>query len=332
MNVHSDKIGFLFASQGTQWPGMARDLLADNAVFRELIARCDASIRRHDDWSLLDELTAPPNGDRLHRDPRMVQPALTSLQIGLVDVLEASGLRPAAVGSLSMGEAAGAYTAGLIDLDGAIDLAWSTARLAEIDLRPGLMAFVRATWSECSALIVDVADRVAVAVELGSSLTVISGEEAAVRGVMAKASAMGIGCGPLPLVQAYHSPDVATLEDGFKARLSNLASRTGSIDSYSSVTGRVEDEITIEHCWRICSQPALFYTLALAMIRDGYRRFVEIGPHPMLAQTVEEAAAHLGVGVEVEAVLHRNSRATESLADLMTWVSHESRRGFAIVE
>ena len=187
-----------------------------------------------------------------------------------------------------MGEAAGAYSAGIFDLDDAIDVACSVARLAETKLPPGLMAILSATWADCTALIADVRDRVAVAVELGHRRTVISGEEAAVWKVLSMASSLGVACTPLPLTQAYHSPDVASLGHGFMERLSDLQPRRGRIDSYSSVTGSIQRDVTVEHCWRICSEPARFYPLALAMIRDGYGRFIEIGPHPMLAQTIRK--------------------------------------------
>lgn len=315
MTVREGVTAFVFAAQGTQWPGMGRDLMADDATFRGVISRCDESIRRHFDWSLCGELDSAPADCRLHDDPHRIQPALTSLQIALTETLISRGVSPAGVGSLSMGEAAGAYAAGMLSLDDAIDIACSTAKLSDTKLRRGLMAFLRATWTDCAALIAEVADRVAVAVELGQQLTVISGEWSAVRGVLSKAAAMGIASGDLPLAQAYHSPDVAGLGREFIERLSGLRSRRGTIDMYSSVSGSVQREATAAHCWRICSEPARFYTLALAMIRDGYRRFVEIGPHPMLAQTIHEAAARLGETVEVHPAMRRGAGARECLAN-----------------
>jgi len=144
------------------------------------------------------------------------------------------------------------------------------------------MAFVRETWAECASLIAGAADRVALAVELGPRLTVISGEASAVRETMLAAVARGIGCGPLPLAQAYHTADVRGLGEAFVERLSGLRSRRSAIPYYSKRDRRLQTEISARHYWRICSEPSLFYTLARSMVRDGYRRFVEIGPHPML--------------------------------------------------
>ena len=244
-----------------------------------------------------------------------MQPALTSLQIALTDTLVDRGLPPDAVGSLSMGEAAGAYTAGMIGLDDAIDIACSTAKLAETTLRSGLMAFLAASWSDCTALIAGESDRAAVAVELGRQLTVISGEQQAIRDILERASARGIAGGPLPLAQAYHSPDVASLGAGFIERLSGLRSRRATIPSYSSVTGSMQPVMTAAHSWQICSAPSRFYTLALTMIADGWTRFVEITPHPMLTQSVREAAMQLGLTVDVHPVMQRGASANDCLAE-----------------
>ena len=308
---------FLYASQGTQWSQMGRDLLEEDATFRRVMSLCDKSIRRHFDWSLCQELTAAPDQYRLHSDPRMVQPAVTALQIALTEVLAERGVSPACVGSLSMGEAAGAYCAGMLDLDDTIDVACSVARLSETKLRAGLMAVLSATWEDSTRLIADGQDQVAVAVELGRRRTVISGEETTVRRVLAKAAALGIKCAPLPLAQAYHSPDVASLRQGFIEHLSRIRSRDGTIDSYSSVTGSIQRRIAVEHWWRICSEPACFYTLALAVIRDGHRRFIEIGPDPMLTQTIREAAVELGTTVEIHALIQRGTKASVRLANVV---------------
>jgi len=320
-----DGIAFLFSAQGTQWPGMGRDLISDDATFRSVISRCDESIRRHCDWSLSHELAAGDDSCRLH-DPGLAQPALTALQIALTETLVDRGLSPDAAGSLSMGEAAGAYAAGMLSLEDAIDIACSTAKLAETTLRPGLMAFLGASWPDCTALIAGESDRAAVAVELGRQLTVISGEEQAIRDILERASARGIACGPLPLAQAYHSPDVASLGAGFIERLSGLPSRRGTIPSYSSVTGSMQPVMTAAHCWHICSAPSRFYTLALAMIADGWTRFIEITPHPMLTQSVLEAAMQLGRTVDVHPVMRRGASASDCLAEAVRRFRDAPRR------
>jgi len=302
-----DGLVFVFGAQGTQWPGMGQDLLESEPAFQAAVEQCDAEVRRRGGWSLSAELRTPPAAYRAHRDYRFVQPALTSLQIGLVRVLEERGVRAAGVAALSMGEAAGAWCAGILDLPEAVQVALCTAGLAETHLPPGLMAFVRADWDAAGELVRPVEDRVARAVELGTALTVISGEEEAVETVLASAARAGVGIGRLPLAQAYHSPSVEALRRSFVGCLAGLRPRADRVPLYSSATGGAHSghESSPEHWWRICSAPSRFLSLARAMLRDGFRRFIEIGPHPMLADSIRDAAAGMGAAVRVEAVLDR---------------------------
>ena len=53
------KACFCLPGAGGQWLGMGQRLLEQEAVFREVIERCDQAMRPYGDWSLLAEL-APP--------------------------------------------------------------------------------------------------------------------------------------------------------------------------------------------------------------------------------------------------------------------------------
>src|SRR5437868_6269161 len=52
------RLAFVCSGQGPQWWAMGRQLLREEPVFRTVIERCDAVVRRLGDWSLLGELTA----------------------------------------------------------------------------------------------------------------------------------------------------------------------------------------------------------------------------------------------------------------------------------
>ena len=56
VSSHRRKLVFVFPGQGSQWWGMGRELLEREAVFREVVERCDRAMRRYCDWSLLAEL------------------------------------------------------------------------------------------------------------------------------------------------------------------------------------------------------------------------------------------------------------------------------------
>jgi acyl transferase domain-containing protein len=48
------KVAFVFSGQGAQWPGMGRDLLAADPIFRDAVAAFDCALARHAGWSVAD--------------------------------------------------------------------------------------------------------------------------------------------------------------------------------------------------------------------------------------------------------------------------------------
>ncbi|XP_014554673.1 hypothetical protein COCVIDRAFT_39421 [Bipolaris victoriae FI3] len=118
----------VFTGQGAQWPGMGQELLQRSPVFRATIEECEAILQslpagEAPSWSLIGELTADASTSRLG-EAAIAQPLCTAVQLGLCDLLFASGVRfDAAVGH-SSGEIAAAYASGIINRTGAMQIAY----------------------------------------------------------------------------------------------------------------------------------------------------------------------------------------------------------------
>jgi acyl transferase domain-containing protein len=84
---------FMFAGQGTQWVGMGRQLFEQEPVFRALIEECDALLRQHVQWSLLEELQVDEKHSRLH-ETGVAQPALFAIQVALAALWRSWGILP----------------------------------------------------------------------------------------------------------------------------------------------------------------------------------------------------------------------------------------------
>jgi len=50
------KIAFVFSGIGCQWKGMGRELLESEAVFRDVIRKCDQILAQYAGWSIEDEI------------------------------------------------------------------------------------------------------------------------------------------------------------------------------------------------------------------------------------------------------------------------------------
>src|SRR5262249_44388034 len=112
----SGRAVFVFPGQGTQWIGMAVELLASAPVFAERIAACERALAPHVDWSLLEVLRDAPDAPPLDRVD-VVQPVLFSVMVSLAELWRSYGVEPAAVVGHSQGGSAAACRAGGLALE-----------------------------------------------------------------------------------------------------------------------------------------------------------------------------------------------------------------------
>ena len=116
----------VFTGQGAQWASMGRGLILSSPLFRQSIERCEATLARLPDapsWSLRDELMADEANSRLS-EAALSQPLCTALQIAMVDLLRAAGIKLNAVVGHSSGEIAAVYATGIITATAAIQIAY----------------------------------------------------------------------------------------------------------------------------------------------------------------------------------------------------------------
>ncbi|MEU3909557.1 type I polyketide synthase, partial [Streptomyces goshikiensis] len=112
------KTAFVFPGQGSQWLGMAAELLESSPVFAARVDECAKALEPFTDWSLVDVLRGVDGAPSLDRVD-VVQPALFAVMVSLAEVWRAAGVRPGAVIGHSQGEIAAACVAGILSLDDA---------------------------------------------------------------------------------------------------------------------------------------------------------------------------------------------------------------------
>ncbi|WP_432040728.1 acyltransferase domain-containing protein, partial [Streptomyces cucumeris] len=109
---------FVFPGQGSQWLGMAAELLDSSAVFAGRIGECAAALAPFVDWSLTDVLR-DVEGESWLEEVDVVQPVLWAVMVSLAEVWRSLGVVPAAVIGHSQGEIAAAAVAGGLSLQDA---------------------------------------------------------------------------------------------------------------------------------------------------------------------------------------------------------------------
>ncbi|KAL7947129.1 ketoacyl-synt domain-containing protein [Trichoderma barbatum] len=101
----------VFTGQGAQWPAMGRELIKNSSLFRKYIQECEAELLKDDDSSRISEAA-------------ISQPLCSAVQLALVKLLEVAGIKFDAVVGHSSGEIAATFAAGIITLEGVMQIAY----------------------------------------------------------------------------------------------------------------------------------------------------------------------------------------------------------------
>ena len=307
------RLVLVFPGQGTQWPGMARDLLQTSPVFAARIGECADALAPYADWDLHDILTASPGspdrpGGPDLDSPAVIQPVLWAVMTALADLWRHHGIEPAAVAGHSQGEIAAAVTAGAITLDEGAALV--TARSAAIAALapPGAMASLALGQDQTTALISGYNSQLAIAAINSPAHTVVSGHPDAVVDLLARCATDGITARKLPVSYASHHPSLDTIRGQLIAALPPLSPRPAQIPFYSAVTGALADTTTLDAAYWFDNlrQPVRFHQVITAALAAGNRLFLEASPHPVLTPAITAAIDTTQVPAAATGTLRRN--------------------------
>ena len=131
---------FVFSGHGSQWTGMARDLLESSPPFASRIEECTEALTPYLGWSPLDVLRGRPRARKLERVD-VVAPTLFAVGVSLAELWRSQGIEPAAVLGHSSGEIAAAHFAGALSLDDAARVVAMRSRaLARLSGAGGVVA------------------------------------------------------------------------------------------------------------------------------------------------------------------------------------------------
>ncbi|MBI0314947.1 type I polyketide synthase, partial [Streptomyces javensis] len=133
----SGDVVFVFPGQGSQWVGMALELVEFSPVFAGRLGECADALAPFVEWSLWDVLGDEVALGRVD----VVQPVLWAVMVSLAELWRSFGVVPSAVVGHSQGEIAAACVAGGLSLeDGARVVALRSRALLALSGRGGMVS------------------------------------------------------------------------------------------------------------------------------------------------------------------------------------------------
>ncbi|OIW26979.1 ketoacyl-synt-domain-containing protein [Coniochaeta ligniaria NRRL 30616] len=330
--AHSPRIAFVFTGQGAQWHAMGRELLNSHPIFASSIKRADSHLLAIGaDFSVLEELTRNEK-ESLVGHAHISQPICTAVQVALVDLLSAWGIKPCAVTGHSSGEIGAAYASGALTLESAMSAAYFRGQVI-IELRKnnpdlrGAMLAVGAGAPECKSLFKALKHplEAVAACENSPDSTTISGDAEAIDQLAALLEKKSIFNRKLFVDVAYHSPHMKLIAESYYEAIAGiqLQETQSNVEFFSAVRGRkvTTDELGPQYWVDNLTQPVRFSTALEALWTESEPDIlVEVGPHAALKgpimQTFKKLCVPAAKFPTYLPTLVRGRDATETCLDL----------------
>jgi thioester reductase-like protein len=310
------KLVYVFPGQGGQWWGMARELLETEPVFKAAVERCDDLAMPVSGWSLVEELKKGEKESRVN-ETEYLQPMLFSVQFALCEMWRSLGVEPDAVVGHSMGEVAAACAAGKLELDEALRIIVNRGRIMKAAAGRGAMAAVELSLEDAQKVADEYPGRLSVAANNAPGLSVLAGDPAAIARVSETMALKGIFCRELRVEVAGHSPDMEPLKAALAAAAGEIPRRSPRVHIVSTVTGVPADALDFDAAYwaQNLREPVRFRNALEVLLAQGYRTFLEIGPHPVLQNAIAQIATAAGVEAHAHYTLKRDRAARSTILD-----------------
>jgi amino acid adenylation domain-containing protein len=315
------RFAFVFCGQGSQWCGMGQRLLSSNLVFRRVIEACDREFRQYGEWSLIDELVRDPSTTRIHQTA-ITQPSLFAIQVALSAVWSHAGIKPSLVVGHSVGEIAAAYVSGALSWEDACRVAYFRGRTMDRADSRGAMLAVGLSSTEVHSWISNLNGHVSIAAVNGPQSITLSGEASHIVDIEHRLQAASIFCKRLAVEYAFHSSQMDPVRFQLLEALRDIRPNTTRCPFVSTVTGDLVpgSQLDANYWWRNVRETVRFADAMTKAMKLNDLDILEIGPHPVLAYSIQECVTPDQTKTKIYSSIRRNEDETlvlsQSIAQL----------------
>lgn len=280
---------YVFPGQGSQFPGMAKDLYDNNPIAREMLEKANEVLG----FRITDIMFEGTAADL--RQTKVTQPAVFLHSTVLARCLP--DFKPDMVAGHSLGEFSALVAAGAMDFEEGLRLVSIRAQAMQkaCEMCPGTMAAVISLPAEKVEQICKECEGIVVAANYNSDVQiVISGEKEAVEAACVKMKEAGARRAlVLPVGGAFHSPLMEPARAELAEGIEKAIFRTPICPVYQNVTAKPSTdpaEIKANLLAQLTS-PVRWTQSVKNMMEDGADHFTELGPGAVLQGLVAKIAS-----------------------------------------
>ena len=274
------KKAYVFPGQGSQFPGMAKDLYESNETAREMLEKANEILGFR-----ITDIMFEGTADDL-KQTKVTQPAIFLHSVIMAKCLP--DFKPDMVAGHSLGEFSALVAAGAMNFEEGLKLVSIRAQAMQkaCESVPGAMAAVIALPTEKVEEICASCEGVVVAANYNcDGQIVISGEKEAVEAACVRMKEAGAKRAlPLPVGGAFHSPLMEPARAELAEGIEKAVFSTPVCPVYQNVTAKPSTdpaEIKANLLAQLTS-PVRWTQSVKNMLEDGACHFVELGPGKVL--------------------------------------------------
>ncbi|CAF1213775.1 unnamed protein product, partial [Didymodactylos carnosus] len=297
-NNSQGKLAFVYSGQGGQWIEMGKQLMAEIPLFKAKMIEIDNKFKLIAGWSFMDELNNSNELTSRINETDVVQPVTMALQIALTHVWkEYFGIEPDGVIGHSVGEVAAAYISGSIDIDTAVSIIYHRSSIQHKVSGKGKMLAVGINEIEANKLIERFDNEISIATMNGPRMLTIAGDSDILDIIAKELELKHLFNAFVKVEVPYHTSIMEEIEEEMIKALENIKTNKSNIEFYSSVTAAKSNGLDLngKYWYENVRKPVLFVQTIQEMINNGYKQFIEIGPHPLLVSGIKQLFGDLNI-------------------------------------
>ncbi len=274
---------FCFSGQGSQYYGMAADLMAEDAVFRHWMQSGDAIVARRHGFSVLAEMQGPGHPTSAPFDRMEAShPAIFLVQYALAKVLQHHRLRPDMLFGVSLGEFTAQTVAGMMPFEASLCAVADQPALFRRTCRPGCMVAVLASPDlyQGNRLLAECGEIAGINSDGHFILSAPAEHLPSIESVLAEHA---VPFQRLPVPFAFHSRFIDDAETAWRDAFGDLRRETAFWPVWSACMGGVIGPATPDLPWRIVRQTMNVRETLRRLERLGGAVYVDLSPSGTLA-------------------------------------------------